>query len=308
MERMNLASVDLNLLVALERLLARRSVTAAAADLGVTQSAMSRTLDRLRDLFEDPLLVRVGRGLVATDRAMSLEAPVGVALRAVRHALTPPAPFDAATDRGDFVVAIGDDLEQALADRIVAALWAAAPGVDLRFRSLGMHTIDEARRGLVDVAVTPDLSALPPSAGAVDLSEFVHRPLYRRRFVLAARTDPPADLDAYVAAHHVIVSFEAKGRGFVDDLLDGLGRRRRVAASVTTFPAMARLVAATHLVGLMPAEVAALVPSIRTAAPPFDVADVPIELVWHPRHTSDARHRFLRDVVADAVRAAAGCG
>jgi DNA-binding transcriptional LysR family regulator len=306
MESIPLSGLDLNLLVALESLLRRRSVTVAASDLGLSQPATSRALQRLRDALGDPLLVRVGREMVPTDRALALEQPVADALRAARRVFEPPAAFDPATATGEVTIAMGDEAQVALADAVVAALRAAAPGIDVRIRPLSATSVDEGRRGLFDLAIAPDLSALPAVAGAPDLSEFVVQSLYTRRFVVASSRQRPRlglNLDDYASASHVIVSFEGGGRGFVDDILAGLGRRRRVAVSVTNFLAAASLIAATDLLGTLPEEVVFLHHDTLVACrPPLDLPVIPILAVWHPRRTADPRHRFLREVVKDAIR------
>ncbi len=305
MQRIDLRQVDLNLLVALDRLLATGHVGAAAKELGLSQPAMSRTLGRLRDLLGDPLFVRVGRGVVPTDRARALVEPVSAALNAARDALASPAPFDPATASGTFTIALGDEAQAAFADVLLSTLWARAPGLDLRVRRLGPESVEEGRRGLFDLAVAPDLSGLPAIAGAVDLSDFVVKHVYDRRFVVAssaAHPRPRWTLDSWCAADHAIVSFEGGGRGFVDDILATMGKKRRVAASLTSFDAVARVVAATRLVAVLPEEVARVVgDALITTRPPITLPDLPMLLVWHPRHTSDPRHRFLREVVTKAV-------
>lgn len=303
MERIPLRDLDLNLLIVLERLLARGSVSAAAADLGLSQPAASRALQRLREALGDPVLVRVGRGMVPTDRARELVGPVQEALAAVGRVFAPPLAFDPATAGGALVIGLGDEVEAAFADAIAQALWARAPGIDLRLRSLGLHSVDEGRRGWIDLAITPDLGPLPPGSDQVDLSEFVQRPLYTRRFVVAAAAGRHAavDLERYLSASHAIVSFQAGGRGFVDELLAARGHRRRVAASVTSFRAAARLVAATDLLAVVPEEVMRTTPGLDAFPPPFPVPDLPMLLIWHPRRTADGRHRFLREVVRQAV-------
>ncbi len=304
MSDIDLRTLDLNLLLALDRLLAHGSVTDAARDLGVTQPAMSRTLQRLRDALGDPLFVRVGRGLVPTDRARALAEPLEESLAAVRRVFAPPQAFDPATDRGELVLALGEEAQVAFADAIVRAVWAQAPGIDVRVRVLSEASLDQGRRGQLDLAIAPDLSALPSRAGGVPTPDFVARPLYTRRFAVlrSARTPAPLDLDAYLAARHVIVSFEGGRRGFVDDLLATMGHTRRVAATVTSFPSAARLVAATDLVATMPEELAYLEGGALVATPPpFDIPSLPMHLLWHARRTADPRHRVLREVVRRAV-------
>ncbi len=300
----DLRSVDLNLLVALERLLARESVTAAAADLGLTQPAMSRTLARLRETLGDPLMVRAGRGFIVTDRARALAGPVEEALRSIRQVLEPPLPFDAATATGEVVLAMGDEALLAFADRIVERLAASAPGLDVRFRGVSAQSVAEGRRGELDVAIAPDLSALPGTAGAVDLSEFVVRPLYTRRFVLIAsrRAGLPTDFEAWLARPHAIVSFAGGGWGFVDDLLATRGRKRRVAASAPSFPLVAQMVARSELVAIVPGEVAyGLDDSVVSAEAPLPLPTIPMLTVWHPRYTTQPRHRFVRQLVQEAI-------
>ena len=306
---MDLRAVDLNLLLALDRLLARESVTEAARELGLTQPAMSRSLQRLRLLLGDPLLVRVGRGVEVTERGRALRGPVEDALAAARRVLEPPPEFDPLSARGQLVIGLSEEGQLALADSIVRAVWAVAPNIDLRVRALSMQSLEEGRRGVIDLAIAPDLSALPGRAGAVDFSELAARPLYMRRFVVARapETASPTDLDSYCAAHHAIVSFEGGGLGFVDDLLAAIGRRRRVAASLSSFPAVARLVSRSSLLATMPEDVVrAMGYPLLISELPFDLPQLPMLLLWHPRFTPDARHRFLRDRVTMAVRSVVG--
>jgi DNA-binding transcriptional LysR family regulator len=303
---MRLSSLDLNLLVALDRLLDTGSVSKAAKELGLSQPAMSRTLQRLRDVLGDPLLVKDGRTLTPTERARELVPAVERALDAARAVFEAPPSFDPAAARGEVRLALGDDTQGLFAAAIVAAFAREAPHLDLRFHPLSAETVREGRRGRVDLALTPDLSVLPPTAGRVDLDDFVTRPVYVRRFVTmwsADRPGPaPTTLEAYAEARHVVVSVDGSGRGFVDDVLDELGVRRRIAATVTGMITAARLVAASDLVGTLPGELASI-PGLRSADPPFALPPVPMMLVWHPRFSSDPRHRFVRDLVGRTVTA-----
>lgn len=310
MEGVDLRNLDLNLLLALDAVLEHGSVTDAARSLGVTQPAMSRTLQRLREALGDPLLVRVGRGSVPTDRLRALRIPVTDALRALQRVFEPPEAFDPATARGELSLALGDEAQIAYADTILAAVWARSPAVDVRFRPLSAASLDEGRRGILDLAIAPDLSALPPGAGPVDFADFVVQRLYVRQFVVASsasRPRQPITLDEYLAASHVIVSFDGGGRGFVDDLLAERGLSRRVAASVTSFPSAVRLVARTDLLATVPEEVVHTVQAdVVAAVPPIVLPSIPMLAVWHPRRTPDPRHRFFREVVASAIRERSG--
>ena len=306
MERMQYGHLDLNLLLVLERLLARRSVTLAAADLGLSQPATSRALQRLRDALGDPLLVRAGREMILTDRAQALAGPAVAALEAAGQVFAPAPAFDPLTATGPVVLGLGDDTQAAFLRTLYRRFRAESPGLDLRVRAVSEATVDEGRRGLLDLVLAPDLSALPAAAGAVRLDEFVTRPLYTRRFaVIADRTrwpEPPS-LAAYLRAEHVIVSFEAGGRGFVDDLLEQQGARRRVALAVTSFAAMAQVVVGSDLLAVAPWE---LVTDDRLIAhpPPLALPPLPMLLIWHPRQTTQPRHRFLRALFTQVVQEA----
>ncbi|MEC7520921.1 MAG: LysR family transcriptional regulator [Myxococcota bacterium] len=308
MKVMHLAALDLNLLLALDRLLAHRSVTAAAAELGVTQPAMSRTLGRLRDALDDPLFVREGRALVPTPRALALTPRVTEAVRAAAAVFAPDAPFDPARERGVFTLAMGEETQRALAPAIVRRVWEEAPGLDLRFRALTVESVEEARRGEVDLSIAPDLAALPRSAGGgVELSELVQRPLYERRWVVCSSTDRPRrrlSLKTYARLAHVVPGPDASGRGFIDDYLESHGLSRRVAASVATFDAAASLVAGTELIATLPDDVVRTSPhALVLASPPVPIPVVSMLLLWMPRDTTDPRHRFVRGRVAEAVQA-----
>ncbi len=304
---MNLANLDLNLLVAFDRLLRSGSVTTAAKELGITQPAMSRRLNRLRDLLDDPLLVRDGRTLVATARAHELIGSVREALDAAGRVFAHAEPFEAATARGEVRIALGEETQASFADAILTLLWRQSPGLDVRIRPLTVASVAEARRGEIELALAPDLRDLPQGQTGPDLSEFVLRRLYDRRFVVVSSPRHPRrrfTLGSYAASHHLVTGPDASGRGFVDDLLATRGYSRRIAAAVSSFRTAAQVVARTTLIGTLPDDVIRTTGvKLVTAPPPFDIPVLPMALVWHPRHTTDPRHRFVRDTVAEAISA-----
>lgn len=300
--------VDLNLLIVLDRLLARQSVTEAAEDLGLSASATSRALQRLRDALGDPLLQRAGNRLVPTPLARDLVAPAGRAVEAAREVFERERAFDPAQASGEFVVALTPEMQRILAPTIATHICAAAPGIDLRFKALTMQSADEGRRDVIHLALGPDLTMLPNVPELPDATEFVHRDLYRRHFVVAANPahwpDAP-DLERYVAAQHIIMSSDGGGEGFMDHLLAARGWQRRVACSVSTFSAVLDLVHATSMLALVPSEVlSALGEGLLEHPPPLDVPSMDMRMMWHPRHTTQQRHRALRTLIADAV---SGC-
>ena len=131
MRSTHLSGVDLNLLVALDALLRRRSVTRAAAEVGLSQPAMSRVLARLRDLFDDPILVRAGHTMVPTARALAVAAPLGRSLEAIRRTLEPPAEFDPSTARREFILSAVETTQAFVLPRLLEHLGKEAPAVEV---------------------------------------------------------------------------------------------------------------------------------------------------------------------------------
>jgi len=297
--------VDLNLLLVLERLLARQSVTDAAGDLGLSPSATSRALQRLRDTLGDPLLVRAGNKLVPTELAQELLGPTGRAVEAAREVFQRERSFDARQASGEFVLALTPELQQVLLPAIYEHVRSTAPGVNLRVRELSMHSADEGRQDLIHLAIGPDLSALPNVPELPDLEEFVRRDLYQRHFVVVgskAAWSGPLDLPAYLAADHAIMSADGSGRGFMDDVLAQQGLSRRVVCSASSFAAVLELVRASRVLALVPSEILPkLGPDLTRQTPPVPVPSMAMRLFWHPRHTTQPRHRALRALVADAL-------
>lgn len=298
----DLAAVDLNLLVAFQALHETRSVTHAAARLGVTQSAMSHTLRRLRNLTGDTLFVRQGRSLAPTPRADAMIGPVRHALHQLAHALNAEA-FQPETSRRTFRLASVDLFDLVMLPAIVARLAAQAPGVGLTVVPHGRASHEALHAGGIDAAIHPVLATgiepLPPAG-------LVQRTLLREGWRLYMRRDHPVanwDLDAYARAAHLVVSPDGSGPTLVDAALAALGRTRHVAVRVPHFAATLPLVARTDLVLTGPASLADLVPdTIRVVEVPVEVPGHAITLVWSERFADDPGHRWFREQVVAATR------
>jgi DNA-binding transcriptional LysR family regulator len=293
-----MSSPDLSLLPALVALLEEQSVSLAAARTGISQPAMSRTLQRLRVVVGDELLVKAGRGLLRTHRGDALLHPARAALSAATSSSSTPPTFSPSTATGTVTVALGDDLQAVVGGAILLRLRALAPGLDVRLRMLGAATADEARRGVVDVALIPLLPAgLPP------LDDFVLKPLWERRFVTVSKQRRRLGLDAFCAAEHLLVSPGGTDAGYVDDSLRELGRRRRVAVTVHTFAgAIELLKRSTTLVSTLPEDVVRILgPTLHAQRCPVATPRFSIALAWLAQVSTDPRHRFVRDVVRAAV-------
>lgn len=301
---------DLNLLRALDRLLATKSVSAAARSLSVGQPAMSKTLQRLRDALGDPLLVRVGHKMQLTARAASLTQPVTDALLAAGRVLAPPEAFDPANATGKLVVAMPEHAHVTVAIPLVERVRAEAPGLDLRIRPVGLSTKAEIARAEVALAILPDVRALPHLPKA-DLSHFVLRPLYRDRYaVVSARKSKKKrwTLASYAAARHVLVtSLGESDTGLVDKVLERHELARRVAVTVPGFLQAARLVETTDLVATLPERLArAAHYALDIEPPPLDLPELSMLLAWSSRDTLDPRHQWLRELLARCASAPSG--
>src|SRR5918998_5729417 len=227
MSGMDLDRLDLNLLPVFEALMAERHVTRAAARLGLTQSATSNALGRLRAAFEDDLFQRTPAGMEPTALARELAGPVGSALDAVRSAVALNRPFDPARAEEVFTLGMSDYAEFVLAPPLVAALRARAPGVSVVVR----HVDREVVTGLLD----EDRAHLAIGHLPEPPPRMTRTVLLRDELVVLMRPDHPAaedglDLEAFLAWPHLLVSAVASREGAVDQGLASLGRSRRLPA------------------------------------------------------------------------------
>ncbi|MDB5431881.1 MAG: transcriptional regulator, LysR family [Caulobacter sp.] len=303
-------SLDMNLLAALDTLLAEGSVTGAARRLGLSPSAMSRTLARLRSATGDPLLVRAGRGLAPTPRACELRDRVHELTRDVRAVLTPNVRhLDLASLERTFTIRASEGFLEVFAAALVAAVTPIAPRVRLRFAPKPNKDADSLRDGAVDL----EIGVLGTSAPEVR-TRFV----FRDAFIGAVRTGHPLltgpiTPERYVAYAHVVASRRGAISGPVDDALQELGLRRDVVAVVPGFPDAMRIARTTDLVALIPRS------CLRNGPPdtdpigqgltgfdlPVPTPQIVISAMWHPRMDADPAHRWLRDTVMAVCHAAA---
>lgn len=295
------SGLDLNLLVALDALLDERSVTAAAERLHTSAPAMSRTLARLRRVLDDPVLVRAGRGMVPTPRALAMQAQVHELVEQARQLFrTPERPDPAALER-TFTLQIGDLVFSGLASRLLRRLRGQAPGVTLRFAAESHEDTHSLRDGAVDLELGR-VSGADPEIRVEPLAEEHLAGALRAEHPLAAQR---MTLRRFAAAEHVVASRRGRLTGPVDDLLAERGLSRRIAACAPNPVGALFLARDTDLVATAPARLgryAAEVLGLRTFAIPLELPTVDISMAWHPRHDADGAHRWLRQHVREAVR------
>ncbi|MGN3956971.1 LysR family transcriptional regulator [Streptomyces sp. WAC8370] len=294
--------LDLNLLTALDALLEEGSVAGAAARLHVTAPAMSRSLGRIRKATGDQILVRTGRHMTPTARALAMRTEVHALVQQAHQLLSARTEVDLAALDQVFTVRWHDALITTCGAPLVAAVHRQAPGVRLRLTAEPGDDTPELRRGDVDLA---------SSAGPPSLPDVRHRLVGRDRLVLAVRpghplTEQPVTAERYAAAEHVTVSRRGSLRDPVDDALAALGHERRVIASAPTTATALQLARDAGLVVTLP-DAATRSPRHRlgliTLGLPLELPDVPLHLLWHQRHDNDPAHTWLRNLAAQTLQA-----
>lgn len=293
-----LRRLDLTLLLVLLGLLRHRKAADVAAGLGLTQSAISQALKRLRGIFGDALFLRRPHGLEPTATALALEAPVARAVEALRGALGTARAFDPAAATGTVRIAALDAEQAVLVPPLAARLRALAPGLVLSVLPLGRgEAVAALAEGRADLALG-FLWERPETVAGEEL--------YEESFLVAGRPEalpvaPGIDLDAYCAADHVLVSPGGDLRGIVDDRLAALGRGRRITLGLPAFLAALAAVAASGALVTLPARVArGFAPGfgLVTATPPLAIRRFPVSVFWHRRNERDARSLWLRRQLA----------
>lgn len=289
-----LRRLDLTLLLVFLGLVRLRKAAAVATELGLTQSAISQALKRLRDIFGDELFLRRPHGMEPTATALALEAPVATAVDTLRGALGAARSFDPATATGLVRIAALHAEQAVLIPPLVARLRDAAPGLTLSVVPRGRGEAGEAlNEGRVDLALGFFRDVPETLSGEV---------LYEDGYLVAARPDalpdaPRIDLDAYCAADHILASPGGDMRGVVDTRLQAIGRERRVVLGLPAFlPALAAVAASGALVTL-PARVAQAFAAgfgLVTAVPPLELQRFPVSVLWHRRNDADPRTQWIR--------------
>jgi DNA-binding transcriptional LysR family regulator len=303
----DLRSLDLNLLVALDALLTERNVTRAAARLHLSQSSTSAALARLREAFGDPLLLRTARGMLPTLRGAALADPVRQVLAEIERMVSAASSFDARTAAETFRIAASDYVEFAILPQLVDHLEVHAPSCRLAVRAMDFTTVGEQlQAGEVDLAVLA-LQNAPP--------EMRSRPLYNERFVCVVRRDHPAaasvasggrmPLEVFCTLDHVLVS--PRGTAFraqTDEALAAIGRERNVRLAVPHFLLVPEILSRTDMVAVLPERLARGY-SARLAMMelPIDVPAFTIAAVWHERSHRGPAQAWLREALANLMNA-----
>ncbi len=289
---------DLNLLVTLDVLLAEGSVARAARRLRLSPSAMSRALARLRETTGDPLLVRAGRGLVPTPRALELRERVGQLVQDGEAVLRPAEKLDVTKLVRTFTLRTSDGFVETFGPALIARIGKEAPGLQLRFLPKTDKDSTPLRDGTVDLetGVVGKMTGPEVRAQALFRDRFIG--VVRKRHPLSRGKVTPA---RYAAGRHVLVSRRSLDWGPIDEALKSFGLERKIATVVGGFAAALALARASDLIASVPERhTGSLRAGMHSFPLPVPVPEITVSLLWHPRLDADPAHRWLRACVRDA--------
>lgn len=290
-----MARPDLNLLVTLDVLLAEGSVARAARRLKLSPSAMSRALARLRAATGDPLLVRAGRGLVPSPRALALRERVAQLVEDAEAVLRPAETLDPAQLVRCFTIRTSEGFVETFGPSLIARAAREAPRVQLRFVPKPNRDSGPLRDGTVDLETGV--------VGAMTGPEIRTQALFRDRFVGVIRKSHPlgrgkVTAARYASGRHISIARDGPDRGRIDEALASLGLERDIAAIVGGFSTAIALARATDLIASVPERhTATLRAGMHSFALPVPLSDFTVSMLWHPRQDADPGHRWLRDCV-----------
>jgi DNA-binding transcriptional LysR family regulator len=283
---------DLNLLVTLDVLLTEGSVAKAARRLKLSPSAMSRALARLREVTGDPLLVRAGRGLVPTPRAIELRAQVGALVDGAKAVLRPAEKLDLGTLERRFTLRTSEGFVETFGPRLLAVVAGQAPGVTLQFLAKPDKESAPLREGEVDI-----------ETGVVDAQtapELRAHPLFEDHWVGVVREGHPLTTgevtgERYARAGQVVVLRRGLHSGEIDEAVRKAGLQWRVATIVNGFATALALARQTDLVATVPERhTEGLRKDMHSFSLPVAIPSFAISMLWHPRMDGDLAHQWLR--------------
>lgn len=304
--------IDLNLLVYLDVLLRECNVTQAANQLGLSQPAMSNGLRRLRDLFNDPLLVRTSDGMTPTARALELQPLVRDILSGVERAIQPTAEFDPTDAKQVIRVMASDYAESTLFPAVMQTLRERAPGLTLDVMTPSDVSFLDVERGKIDLVINR-FDQMPQS--------FHQITLWTDTFTCLMNRDNPIlerfDLDSYLAASHIWVSKTGMGvgvgvdpddvqrLGWVDHALDAMGKKRNIRVFTRHYQAAMTLAEQNDLIVTLPTRATWLKkdnPGVVVRDCPFDVPPLELKMAWSPLLQHNPAHRWIRQLITQIAR------
>lgn len=294
---MNLRNVDLNLLVVLDALLSERNVSRAGQRIGLSQSAMSAALARLREVFKDPLLIRVGRELALTRNAEDLIVPIRDALNRIEKTLLQKRGFDPSIDARTFSISASDYASLVLLTKFVGVVANEAPNVTVHLLPRARDAARVLQADQADIVIEP--------SELFGETDFPFVPMFADRWLCAVDADnvevPEKRMtkDQFLRLPHLVYGIgQDRQLNLADQHLVQSGIMRRIDVTVESFLLVPFLIQGTPMISLVLERIAkrlAATTNIRTLDCPFSLPDIHETMYWHPRHTTDSGHRWLRE-------------
>lgn len=309
---MAIHNIDLNLLVYLDVLLRERNVTRSANHLGITQPAMSNVLKRLRQLLDDPLLVKTSDGMTATERALQLQPLVRAAVEAAEKVIEDRSPFEPDTEERIFRVMASDYAESTLIPKALHFLREHAPNITLDVLTPSDVSFSDIEQGRVDMAINR-FEELPGS--------FHQKTLWKDSFSCIVNKNHPIlqghfNLQTYLDAQHIWVSKTGYGigvgidpsdiqrLGWVDLALDRIGKKRDIRLFTRHYRVATYIAQQQDLIATLPSRIAQLQadnPNVQVLEPPFEIPLLEMKMAWSPLLHNNNGHKWLRRVMSDAA-------
>ncbi|OUL58842.1 LysR family transcriptional regulator [Pseudoalteromonas ulvae] len=308
---MNISKIDLNLLVYLDTLLRECNVTRAANQLSITQPAMSNGLKRLRNLLNDPILVRTSDGMVPTERARELQPVIRGVLLTLEETLQPNRDFEPSQSKRCFRIMASDYAASTLAPKLLSKLQLHAPDTTLDIMTPSDVTFHDVENGKVDMAINR-FENLPQS--------FHQKRIWKDSFSCLVNANNPIinnfSLDAYLKARHIWVSKTGFGvgvgmdpedvqkLGWVDEALANFGKHRNIASFTRNYHVAIHLAKEQNLIATLPSKAANIYrndPELTIIDPPFAIPPFELDMIWSPLLHRDASHIWLRQQIAEVA-------
>ena len=291
--------LDLNLLIALDVLLAEKSVTRSASRMNITQPAMSGALARLREYFEDPLIVQVGRHMELTPLAQSLVTPIHEIIMRIDSAIATEPVFEPHKSQRHFSMTASDYVMRVFLQDVLAYLHREAPGITFEFRQSSVRVQEELESGEVDFVIGPEIDVL---------SEHPQRLLFEDTYTLIAWSGSSIvgdslSLDDYLALNHVVFRSQREGMPWLERWIEKrYGDIRRIDVAVHNFTLLPHLVIGTDRVATVQTRLAhqyARVLPIKLIPPPLELPKLVEVMQWHIHRDQDPANQWLRNVLVE---------
>ncbi|MFK7878788.1 LysR family transcriptional regulator [Roseobacter sp.] len=298
MKEIDVLALDGKLLKTFLAVFQAQSVTRAAQDLGSSQSAVSHSLDRLRQYIGDPLFVKKGRGIMPTGVALSIAPKVSRIISDI-EGLTLHTEYQAEQDEASFTIATNVTELLPILVPIKKAIRGISREVSMRFIELGarknaQRTLNE---GLADVAITASIGGYPLELSS---EQFYSDDIYC--FYDASQRTAPLTIEDYCTSRHAALDFGGHTKSIVDAALDTSGRKRKVYVATSNSFALANFAAGTDLVATLPKRLqSSAFKGFSSHPPPLTLPMVTYDLVWHRRATDSSRHIWLRNIMKKTV-------